>query len=126
MMKVLLVVLVSIAVTFACNDLIPFCDVYTECKCDDEIDTCCSKKFPCLGGYFKQSLLYVLLILGSAQVENTNGMTTVTCDGVPLCSNLKCRWVGQSYNENHITINGNYTHDKSVTVKCHQVDMYIF
>ena len=55
MMKVLLVVLVSIAVTFACSGLKPFCDVYTECKCDDEIETCCSKKFPCLGGYFKQS-----------------------------------------------------------------------
>ena len=64
-------------------------------------------------------VFYLLLILGSSLVKNTNGIATVTCNGVPLCSNLKCRWVGQSYDENHITINGNYTHDKSVTVKCH-------
>ena len=51
MMKVLLVVLVSIAVTSACDsNLIPTCDVYTECKCGNEIETCCSKTFACQGG----------------------------------------------------------------------------
>ena len=57
MMKVLLVVLVSIAVTSACMDdgsdltnLLPTCDVYTECKCGNEIETCCSKTFACQGG----------------------------------------------------------------------------
>ena len=68
---------------------------------------------------------FILLILGSSQVRTTNGMTTVTCDGVPLCSNLKCRGVSQTHNNIETTINGNTTHDKSVEVKCQQVDMYI-
>ena len=49
MMKVILIVLVSIAVTSACVGIGSDCETYTECKCGSERETCCSKTFQCQG-----------------------------------------------------------------------------